>query len=309
MTAATLLCARSMNTLTALHAFTRVVETGSFTGAARELHVSQATVSKWVAGLEDELGVSLLDRTTRTMRTTDAGERLLTRARAMLTTWDSVRDELQSQAERITGRLRVAVPVVLGEYFVTPILASLTKQHPGLMLDVIYSDTYDDPIETGVDLSIRIGELRDSDYVAIQLASSPRRLVASPTYLARAGSPERIEDLAQHNCLLHANLRNRHIWTFEADGQRHHAKVSGTVTTNHSRALLTLAEDGIGIALLAGWLVDDRIADGRLVHVLPEYSAPSATAHALISSRKDPSPAARAFIEHVRGALQHFYAR
>lgn len=292
-----------MDRIDALRAYTRIVELGSFSAAARDLGLRQPTISKWIAALEDQLATQLLDRTTRTLRVTEPGQLFYQQAQALLAVWEGALADARGGPRELAGRLRVSAPVVFGERYVAPALPALLRQSPALELELELSDRYVDLASEGVDLAIRVGAPVDSSYRARTLASAPRRLVAAPRYLERCGVPASPAALSHHACLLHRGLDTHQTWVFTRAGRPHRARVSGRVAANNSAVLLTLARAGEGVALLASWLVDDAIARGELTTLLPEYELPPAPIQALLASTRHVHPRARLFIEALRGPL------
>lgn len=287
-----------------LRAFAAVVDNGSFTAAASALRVKQSTVSKWMAALEDELGVALLDRTTRSLRVTDAGLRFHARVQDVVSAYETAVTEARGDSAILSGTIRVSLPVVFGRLFVVPLLARLLRQHEGLELDLVFSDRYVRLVDEGFDVALRVGTAVDSTLRAHVLGGSSRRLVASPGYVRGHGAPERVAELAYHECLVLASAQGRDAWRFKAAGRTHRVTPRGRVRTNNSEAALTLARGGMGVALLAAWLVDADIRAGRLVQLLPDFEAPRAPIHALTAPGKRVPARVVALLEHLRAGLQ-----
>lgn len=293
-----------MDHFDALRAYVRLVELGSFTAVANEQQVTQPTVSKWIAALEDELGVQLLDRTTRGVRVTTAGEAFHQRALEVLETWEQAVGATRGQHAKPQGRLRVSVPVVFGDRFVAPLMPAFLSEHPAIELDLRFSDAYVDLVSDGIDVAIRVGRPVDSSYRARVLADTPRRLVASPAFIEAHGAPESLAALAKLPCLLHSGLGTNQTWELaEGDGKPTSVSVSGRVSANHSATLAQLAIAGHGVALLASWLVDDALADGRLVRLLPDHEPPRAPIQALMASTRHVPSRVRAFVDHLAQGL------
>ncbi len=267
-----------MDRLQALEAFVRTVQQGSFSAAARDLGVTQSTVSKWVAALEAELDVKLLDRTTRSLRTTPAGARLLEEGRSLLSHWADTVDQVRHQP--LAGLLRVGLPAVFGSLHVVPLLPAILDQFPGLRLDLRFSDRRTALLTTDHDLLLRLGPTPDSSHQARLLGRSRRVLVASPAYLADRGQPVHPTDLALHTILPHLGPPDA-PWTLQHGDSTAKVSPPAIVTCNHSQAALQLAEAGLGIARLAEWLVARAVSCGRLVEVLPEWSAGEAAIRAV----------------------------
>ncbi len=292
-----------MDHFEALRAYVRLVELGSFTAVAKEQQVTQPTVSKWVAALEDELGVQLLDRTTRGVRVTPAGEAFQQRALEVLGAWEEAVGATRGQHAKAQGRLRVSVPVVFGDRFIAPLMPSFLSEHPGVELDLRFSDRYVDLVSDGVDVAIRVGRPVDSSYRARVLADTPRRLVASPAFVESHGAPDSLGALAELPCLLHSGLGTQQSWELAKDGATRSVSVQGRISANHSATLAKLAVAGHGVALLASWLVDDALADGRLVRLLPDHEPPRAPIQALMASTRHVPSRVRAFVDHLAEGL------
>lgn len=288
-----------MDRIDVLRAYTRVVERGSFTAVADELRVKQSTISKWMAALEDELGVTLLERTTRSQRTTDSGQRFYTQAVAIVASYDEAVGEARREAPELRGRIRMSVPVVFGTMFVVPQITKFLRRHKDVDVEMVFEDRYVSLVEEGFDVAIRVGVQVDSSLRSHALGDSSRRLVASPGYVRSHGAPRVPKDLERHQCLVHTELGSRTRWSFTRGVQLHHVSVGGRVRANHSEATAQMAKSGLGICLLAAWLVDGDVRAGRLVPLLESYRAPRAPIVALTPARYTP-PVVRALIDHLR---------
>lgn len=292
-----------MDHLTALRAYSRLVELESFTAVADELRVKQSTVSKWIAALEDELGVTLVDRTTRAMRVTDVGRRFYQRASAIVSDYEAAIGEVREEAVALRGRIRVSVPVVFGQRFIAPAATDFLLQHESIDFELIFADRYVNLVEEGYDMAIRVGIPVDSTLRSHSLGDGRRYLVAAPSYLERHGAPRQPKDLEAHQCLVHTERSTWAAWSFQRGKKSQQVHVSGRATTNHSESTLHMAKAGLGIALLASWLVEPELERGTLVPLLEGYEPPSAPVRALTPPGRQVVPRVRAFIEHLRGAL------
>jgi DNA-binding transcriptional LysR family regulator len=290
-----------VESITALRAFARLVERGSFTAVADTLHVKQSTVSKWLRALETELGVQLVARTTRAVHVTEAGRQLYPRAVAAVEAYERA---MQGPGEDATlrGRVRMSLPEVFGRRHVVPLIATFAQRHEALELDLAFSDPYVRVVAEGFDLVLRVGRSPDSALRSHPLARTPRRLVASPGYVRRHGAPEHPRDLAMHACLLHSGAFGD-SWSFSRNGKQHRVRVRGRLSASNSEATLALARRGLGICLLASWLVDADLRAGRLVPLLEPYAAPSARIAALTPPGRHLSAPVRALIDHLRDGL------
>lgn len=292
-----------MDRLDAMRAFVRLVELGTFSSVADELRIKQSTVSKWLATLEEELGTQLVERTTRKLRITESGERFYARAQDILAAFEEASAELQNASIEAKGRLRVSVPVVFGRLFVVPHLPKLLKRHPGLDLELVFADRYVNLVDEGIDVAIRVGKPVDSSFKARTLGSTARHLVAAPKYLETHGTPAHPRDLLSHESLLHTGLAGD-TWTFEQNGKTTRAKVRGRFSANNSEALLVMAEQGLGIALLASWLVAPALKRGRLVPLLSDYRLPPAPIMVVMPPNRFTHPRVRVFVDFMHSALQ-----
>jgi DNA-binding transcriptional LysR family regulator len=209
-----------------LTAFVRAGETGSFSRVARELGVSQPSISRMVASLEARLGVKLLLRTTRHVAPTDAGRVFLERARQILGDLDNAENAARG-ADGLRGTLRVALSGAFGIREVIPRLPGFAEQHPKLGIELLVSDGTEDLIAEGADMALRLGPLTDSGFGARLLGKAPRLAVASPAYLARRGTPQTPADLATHDCILGPGLSGRTGWSFTRSGRATSATVEG----------------------------------------------------------------------------------
>ena len=293
-----------MNRLDLLRLFARLAERGSFSAAAKDLAIKQSTASKWIAELEAELRVRLVDRTTRSVRLNEAGRRLLDRSREVLEAYDAMVAEFADADPVPRGRIRISVPVVFGRLFVVPALATFLARFPEVSAELVMSDRYVNLVEEGFDLAVRVGVPVDTSAQGRKLADSARVLVAAPSYLEAAGTPKLPSDLRDHECLLHGDANATTIWRFSRGrAQSSPVQVRGRFAANNSEAVLTMARRGLGIALLADWLVRDSLARGSLVGLLKKFSAPPAPIYALSPPGRFASTTIRALVDHLQAAL------
>jgi len=253
-----------------LETFVAVVEAGSFTQAAARMGRSKAGVSRQVKGLEERLGARLLNRTTRSLSLTDSGAALYERSSAALA---ELRDaEAAAALQQVTpqGRLKASIPVSFGHRVVAGLLFQLVEEHPGLELDLSFTDRYVDLVNEGFDFVVRIGELADSALIAKRLGETRRMVCAAPAYLEGRSPPEKPTDLLNHSCLLYSQQAAGSAWRF-ADGTTINAR--GRIRADSGDALLGAAQAGLGIAWLPDFYVREGIAEGRLVRLLEQYEA------------------------------------
>lgn len=260
-----------MQGLQPLIAFAATARHGSFAAAAREQGQAPSTLAKAVARLEEGLGLRLFHRTTRQVRLTADGERLYQRCQRVLAELDDLQTIASGSRAAPSGLLRVAMPVFYGKRFVLPRLAGLLRQHPGLHLDARLSDQQVDLVREGVDLAVRIGQLDDSSLIAKRVDWQALCLCASPEYLARAGTPRRVEDLAAHAAILFrlpSSGRDR-AWQLRQRGQALSLQPEAALRVNETEGVLECLRLGLGIAQLPDNVVADELTAGRLVELLP----------------------------------------
>ena len=289
-----------------LRVFVRVAETGSFSRAGRELGYAQPSVSRVVSALEARLGVRLLLRTTRKVAVTQAGAALLERARVALAELDEA-ERAARGAGGLSGTLRVATPVTFGAREIVPHLPGFLQAHPGLHVELLMADRRVDLLDEGVDLAIRLGPLDNSAFTARTLASAPRFLLASPAYLARAGTPDAPEAVAGHALV---GSHTGETWTFtNADGQRTTVAVKGRIVANAVEGLLAAGLAGMGLVVMSGFACRAELARGDLQRVLPGWALPPVEVHAVTPAGRLAPARARLFGDYLAAALGAAAAR
>lgn len=244
--------------------FLAVVVSGSLSAAARQLDVGPMQVSRRIAVLEDELGVRLFHRTTRSVALTAEGESFLPYANAITEAEEGALSELKSSAGKVSGTLRMTAPSVFGQSIVVPMLSRLLEEHSDLRIDLDVSDRVIDMVGEGLDLALRIATLADSELVARKIAGNPRLIVAAPCYLQRRGMPGLISDLEAHECIA---LRAVPRWPVVVDGVLKRIRVNARVTTSNVDAARIAAVQGLGLTMLTYWDVYRQLSDGDLVAV------------------------------------------
>jgi DNA-binding transcriptional LysR family regulator len=260
-----------MDRLTSMAVFAKVVEANSFSAAARALGISQATASKHVQMLEAWLGARLLNRTTRRVGMTAIGESFHAQCIRILDDIDDARNASKNETN-LRGPLRIAAPVCFGSTKLGPILRGFARMHSAVTLEVFLSDRVVDPIEDGFDVAIRLGSDEGPGLVVRRLAALPHVLCAAPAYLAGRAGPATPEDLADHVCLLDRQLFPDG-WRFVGFNGGAAPRLSYNLTANNALVLREAAADGAGVLLAPEFCVQDDLAEGRLVRLLPEWSA------------------------------------
>jgi DNA-binding transcriptional LysR family regulator len=281
-----------------LHVFVRAAETGSFSATARELGLSQPSVSRIVSELEARLGTTLLLRSTRNIVPTDAGKAFLQRARKLLRDLEEADGEARHLGG-LNGVLRVATSAIVGVRTLIPSLPAFLKAHPALRVELLTSDARQDLIAEGVDLAIRFGELEDSGFGARKLGMVQRMLVASPAYLRERGRPTSIGDLSVHDIITGPLGTAHETWTFEHNGLTESIKVHARVFVGASEGVIACAREGLGIAIAKQWLCEPELKSEQLVTILGEYRLPPAPVHAIYAEGGQPSQKVRLFTDHL----------
>lgn len=291
-----------MENLSDIAVFVRVVDAGSFTSAADRLGLSQSAVSKCVTRLEDAFGVRLLNRSTRRLSLTEAGEALHARGtRALAELHDAEIDITRLQTEP-RGLLRVNAPMSFGILHVAPLLADFLSRYPAVDVDMQMDDRLVDIVEEGFDVAIRIKPLADSTLVAKKLAPCRQLVCASPAYLQRAGRPVVPEDLSAHDCLIYTYRDTPQELKFRApDSQNHSVTVKGRYRGNSGLAARELALRGAGMLVgIPAFYVGDALRTGQLETVLDDYAfLPELSIYAVYPERRHLSPKVRAFVDFL----------
>ncbi|WP_421705920.1 LysR family transcriptional regulator [Alloalcanivorax xenomutans] len=290
-------------TLSELTALVAVARKGSLTTAAEHLGISVGAVSRRLAGLEARLGVRLLNRSTRAVRLSAAGETYLSHVVPALEAITAAGELVRAQTLGPSGEIRVSLPVNFGRAHLALRLPEFLMRYPEVHLDAQFDDRFVDLVAEGFDLAIRIGRLDDSRLVARRLASDRRVLVASPAYLESAGRPRHPRDLLAHQCLHYTNFRGPVVWSFHKAGKQVDIPVRGRFTSNYGLPLTMAAEQGQGLVHSAMSLVGEAIRDGRLVEVLPGWRLPEIGIHAVYPGRKHVPEKVRVFIDFVAEIL------
>lgn len=270
-----------MDRLLWMHCYARAVETGSFSAVARELAIGQPNVSRHIASLEAYLGTRLLHRSTRKLSPTPEGERYYAEVRRVL---DAIA-EAESTARgdgKLQGLVRVACPVALARFKILPLVKPFLKRYPDIELDLQIADRKIDLIEEGVDIAVRVGELRDSALKARRLGTARRICVASRAYLAEHGTPRTPKDLQRHNCVLFSLLATGNSWPFEGEP----VEVGGNFKVNSPEGVRSAVLDGLGVGLMPCWLVADALAAGEVVQLLTEWPVPALPITALYPAQR-----------------------
>lgn len=281
-----------------LSVFVRAAETGSFSRTARELGLSQPSVSRIVSELEARLGVKLLLRSTRQISPTEAGTALLERARHVLNDLESAEDAARG-VDSLRGVVRMATPVAFGRREVIPRLAPFLDAHPQLRLDLIMSDDQHDLIAEGADVAIRFGALADSCFGARRLVSLKRFVVASPDYLAQRSIPRTPSDLLEHDLIFGPGVTGRSYWSFQKDGRMVSVEVEGRIRVNSGEGLIGCVLAGLGIAVASEGMIRGDMKEDAITYLLRDFELSPIPVHAVFPAGPQPSLKVRALVDHL----------
>jgi DNA-binding transcriptional LysR family regulator len=291
-----------MDEFTRILTFIKVVEAGSFSAAARN-QSSISSVARQVKSLEDELGVRLLNRSTRSLSLTEPGRILYERARGISSDLNSAISEASSFQDNVKGALKVSLRVSAGTTIIVPALPALLKQYPELTFDITLTDERPDLVATNIDVAVWMGDLPNSEIVARRLTPSQRIVCGAPQYFERHGVPQTPADLQRHNCLLFTPRSYSNTWEFARSGQHERVDVHGSIRTDNGLVLLSAAMSGIGVVVVNEWMVRLPIAEGRMMRVLQDYSVNPTTGeadlYAVYSSSRGMSRKVRVFVDFL----------
>ncbi|MBI1208039.1 MAG: LysR family transcriptional regulator [Azospirillum sp.] len=280
-------------------AFLRVVEAGSFTGAAERLGISKSAVSRRMTELEDRLGTRLLNRTTRRLSVTEAGRAFYQRCVGIAADLDDAERAAADLDRAPRGLLRIAAPLSFGVRHLAPALPEFLANHPALTIETDLSDRITDLVEEGFDVAIRIARLRDSSMIARRLAPCRLAVAASPAYLERFGRPRDPDALAEHNCLIYTNSPLSDQWQFEFDGTAQTVRVTGNLRANNGDILAKAAIAGLGITILPTFLLGEALNDGRLICLFADRLRPQLAVYAVYPPGRHLSSKVRVLIDFL----------
>lgn len=263
-----------MDKFASLNAFRQVVESGSFAQAARELGLSRSQVNRLVINLEDDLGVSLLVRTTRHVGLTPTGQAFYERARNILNELSEAEHQIQSDQEEPQGDIKINAPMSFGILHLGPALIDFMKRHPRIRVHLALNDHFVDPVSEGFDITVRIAEHREQpSLIDHEIVEVKRILCAAPDFLAEHRTPSVIQDLSALPCLHYGNLQAGGSWHLFGPEGSVQVRVNGVLCSNNAEVLRDAAINGLGIALLPTFIVGPELQTGQLVSVLPAYHA------------------------------------
>lgn len=279
--------------------FIAVMETGSFAAAAQRMGMSAGQASKLVSALEAELGVRLLNRTTRALAATEVGQAYYDRIRAILDDLETLDAQVKDRAATPRGRLRLTAPLTFGTLRLVPALNDFAVRYPEIELDVSFTDRMVNLVDEGFDAAIRAGRMVDSSLIARKLCDMQTLVVAAPAYLAQAGVPAHPSDLSRHACIIDTNFRDPLIWRFRGPEGGFTVPLSGRLRYSNAEACLQAAEAGLGIAHVPDFVAADSLAAGRVQAILTGWEDVPGGIHAVYPPGRHLSAKLRLLVDHL----------
>lgn len=288
-----------MDKLASLRAFAKVVELGSFSEAGRALRLSRSAISKYINDLENELGVQLLNRTTRQVSPTENGQVYFERAIGVLSDLDAADQAVTHLQATPRGLLRVNAPMSFGTLQLGPAIADFMERYPELRIQLVLSDAQVDPIQEGLDVTLRIADLESSSLIARKIMPVDRVVCASPDYFERHGTPKHPSDLRDHNCLTYGFLSTGNQWKLTGKDGDHWIQPQWTLCVNNAEVLRDAAINGRGVAVLPVFIASDALRDGRLQTCLADYHPPELALYAIYPPTQHLAVKVRLFIDFL----------
>ena len=290
-----------MDRLAQIESFVAVVAKGSLTAAARAEGVAPAIIGRRLGALEQRLGVKLLLRTTRRLTLTHEGSAFLESCQRLLAELANAEASVSAGGVKASGHLRITAPAGFGRRHVAPLVPRFIERHPEVSVSLNLSDRVVDIVNEGVDCAVRVGDLPDSSLVSVRLADNRRLCVATPSYLASAGTPQHPADLERHQCLtLSSDASQTRGWAFVIDGEPVYLRPRGRLDCSDGQVLHDWCRAGLGIAWRSTWEVEDEIASGALLSLLEDFRAPPNGIYAVFAQRKHLALRVRLWIDFLK---------
>jgi DNA-binding transcriptional LysR family regulator len=293
-----------MDRMAAMEAFVLVVDTGSFSAAARRLNVGQPAVSKLVAQLEKRIGVKLLVRTTRGLTATEAGLNYYERARRSIEEADEAELAARGAGTGLTGKLRVAAAVTFARIHLMPRLPEFLRRHSDLEIEVVLDDRNVDLVQEGIDVALRMGRLADSALTARRIASGSHVVVGTRTYFARAGEPTAPGDLAAHEAVIYDQEGGGADWTFQRNGAEVAVRLKGRLRVSAAEGVRAAVLANAGFAIASEWMFAPKIADATVKVVLQDWELPRIDLWAVFPAGRTATTKARTFAQFVQEVMR-----
>lgn len=293
-----------MDRLHLMNVYVAVVEAEGFAGGARKLHLSPPAVTRAVAALESRLGVTLLNRTTRHVRVTEAGRKYYEDAKRIIALADEADDAAQGINAEPRGQLAVTASVLFGRLFVMPAIIEYLCRHPAVQVEALFVDRLVNLQEEGVDVAVRVAELPDSSYRALRVGSVRRVLCASPDYLAAYGTPQRPEDLTGHRIVLARGFNPANEMRFVRGGRPLAVKLQPILSVSDNDSAASAALAGLGITRLLSYQIAEPLRSGKLEIVLGQFELPPVPVHILHRDGRQSSAKIRSFVDLMAERLR-----
>lgn len=279
--------------------FAKVADLKNFTKTADQLNMAKSMVSKKISRLEHQLGVRLLNRSTRTMSLTESGKMLHEYSLRIQTDFQDAVQLITSDQESPKGIIKVMAPLSFGNYYLSKIMATFSEAYPDLSVELVLSAQIPNLIEAGIDVAIHIGQPADSNLMCRKIGMHQYTVCASPGYFKKHGKPETLEALENHKCLIHKHLPEANVWTFQQKNKTKKIKVKGNFISNSSQALKHAAINHSGIVMLPDYTVKTELEDGRLEAIFSEDCPQDIGLYALFPYTKHVSPKLRALLDYL----------
>ena len=283
--------------------FLAVVNARGFTAAARQLNTTPAAVSRRIKALEERLGIRLLQRTTRKVRLTSAGESYFANLQRLIYELHCVEDELSDASEKLRGKLKISAPVSFGQRRLSGKISQFAQAHPAVAITLDLDDKQNDLINEGIDVAVRISHLLDSSLVARPIAPIPKYICASPEYIDQMGEPKNIDDLLKHRCLHYSLISEREEWKFNTTKGEQSVSIKPDYCSNNGDVLAEMACEGLGLINLPGFIVEGYLASGRLIRLLTNHELTPLTLSVVYPSRRHLSARVKALVDFLLDAL------
>jgi DNA-binding transcriptional LysR family regulator len=291
-----------MDRLAAMETFVYVVETGSFSAAAKRLNIGQPAVSKAIAQLEARLGVRLLLRSTRGLTPTEAGLAFFERAKRAIEEADEADNAARGAASGLTGNLRICAAVTFGRLHIVPHLGPFLDKNPGLNIDLMLDDRNINLVEEGIDIALRMGALNDSGLTARKIAECRRVVLGTPAYFEKHGEPTCPVDLSKHQAVVYA-LGGGANWQFRNESEEQAVIISGRIRVSAAEGLREAVLAHLGLTMASEWMFAPELASGAVREVMTGWTLPNQDLWAVFPTGRKASAKARAFVEYVQGLL------
>ncbi|WP_395609887.1 LysR family transcriptional regulator [Pseudomonas sp. B22129] len=292
-----------MNRLAAMEALVRVIETGSFSGAARQLHVGQPAISKSIAQLEERLGVRLLLRSTHGLTPTEAGQSFYEHAKRSIDEADEADMAARGAGATLSGRLRICAAVTFARLHIVPHLGQFLAEHPSLDVEVVLDDRNVDLIEAGIDVALRMGDLVDSSLTARKIAQGRRLVLGTPAYFESAGEPQTPADLTSHQTVVYDQRGGGAVWAFQQDSVKTNVTVRGRLRISAAEGIREAVLAGLGLTISSEWMFAPELQAGAVKSVLQDWTLPPIDLWAVFPTGRQASAKARAFVAFVESRM------